>query len=145
EVSDGRPQTDEVVQHFLTNREYFDLPRKHKITISACAAQCNAPEINCIVFIGTRQDGRDGFSWRVGGGLSCTPRIARDLNVFLPQEDALVVSKAILDVWRTDLRYRLSRAKARMKFMVDDYGADGVREAVEKQLGRKLENLHEVP
>src|SRR5438067_1426945 len=145
EIFDCRPQLDEVVQYFLTEREYFDLPRKHKITISTCAAQCNAPEINCIVFIGTRQDGRNGFSLRVGGGLSSTPRIARDLNVFVPQEDALVVSKAILDVWRTDLRYRLSRAKARMKFMVDDYGPDGVREAVEKQLGRPLEPLEEVP
>jgi len=35
-----------------------------KITISSCAAQCNAPEINCIVFIGTRQGGRDGYSLR---------------------------------------------------------------------------------
>jgi ferredoxin-nitrite reductase len=48
-------------------------------------------------------------------------------------------------VWRTDLRYRLSRAKARLKFLVDDYGPEGVREAVEKQLGRKLEDLKEVP
>src|SRR5207237_2038383 len=126
ELFDCRPQLDEVVQHFLTNREYFDLPRKHKITISTCAEQCNAPEINCIVFIGTRQDGRNGFSLRVGGGLSSTPRLARDLNVFVPQEDALPVSKAILDVWRTDLRYRLSRAKVRLNFLVDDYGADGV-------------------
>jgi ferredoxin-nitrite reductase len=146
ELFDCRPQLDEVVSYFLTEREYFDLPRKHKITISTCAEQCNAPEINCIVFIGTRgQDGRNGFSLRVGGGLSSTPRLARDLNVFVPQEDALPVSKAILDVWRTDLRYRLSRAKARLKFLVDDYGADGVREAVEKQLGRKLEDLQEVP
>src|SRR5690348_15730439 len=51
ELFDCRPQLDEVVDFFLTNREYFDLPRKHKITISACPAQCNAPEINCIVFI----------------------------------------------------------------------------------------------
>ena len=145
EIFDCRPQLDEVVQYFLTERDYFDLPRKHKITISTCAAQCNAPEINCIVFIGTQQDGRNGFSLRVGGGLSSTPRIARDLNVFVPQADALAVSKAILDVWRTDLRYRLSRAKARLKFLVDDYGPEGVREAVEKQLGRKLEDLHEVP
>ena len=145
EVFDCRPQLNEVVQYFLTERDYFDLPRKHKITISTCAAQCNAPEINCIVFIGTKQDGRDGFSLRVGGGLSSTPRIARDLNVFVPQADALPVAKAILDVWRTDLRYRLSRAKARLKFLVDDYGPEGVREAVEKQLGRKLEDLHEVP
>jgi ferredoxin-nitrite reductase len=145
EIFDCRPQLDEVVQYFLSERDYFDLPRKHKITISTCAAQCNAPEINCIVFIGTQQDGRNGFSLRVGGGLSSTPRIARDLNVFVPQADALAVSKAILDVWRTDLRYRLSRAKARLKFLVDDYGPEGVREAVEKQLGRKLEDLREVP
>src|SRR5207248_8844116 len=145
ELFDCRQQLDEVVEHFLTNREYFDLPRKHKITISTCAAQCNAPEINCIVFIGTRQNGRNGFSLRVGGGLSSTPRLARDLNVFVPQEDALAVSRAILDVWRTDLRYRLSRAKARLKFLVDDYGAEGVREAVEKQLNRPLEPLVSPP
>jgi ferredoxin-nitrite reductase len=145
ELFDCRPQLDEVVQYFLTERDYFDLPRKHKITISTCAEQCNAPEINCIVFIGTRQDGQNGFSLRVGGGLSSTPRLARDLNVFVPQADALPVSKAILDVWRTDLRYRLSRAKARLKFLVDDYGPEGVLEAVEKQLGRKLERLQSVP
>jgi len=145
ELFDCRPQLDEVVDYFLTNREYFDLPRKHKITISACAAQCNAPEINCIVFIGTRQNGVDGFSLRVGGGLSSTPRLARDLQVFVPQAEALEVARAILDVWRTDLKYRLSRAKARLKFLVDDYGPDGVRSAIEKQLGRPLEPLAETP
>jgi sulfite reductase beta subunit-like hemoprotein len=145
ELFDCRPQLDEVVDFFLTNREYFDLPRKHKITISACPAQCNAPEINCIVFIGTRQNGVNGFSLRVGGGLSSTPRLARDLNVFVPQSEALEVSRAILDVWRTDLKYRLSRAKARLKFLVDDYGPDGVRAAIEKQLGRSLQPLLEVP
>ena len=145
ELFDCRPQLDEVVQYFLSDREYFDLPRKHKITISTCAAQCNAPEINCIVFIGARQNGRDGFSLRVGGGLSSTPRIARDLQVFIPQSEVLEVSRAILDVWRTDLRYRLSRAKARLKFLVDDYGVDGVRTAIEKQLGRPLEPLESTP
>ncbi len=145
ELFDCRPELDEVVQFFLTSRDYFDLPRKHKITISACVAQCNAPELNCIVFVGTRQNGREGYSLRVGGGLSSTPRLARDLNVFVPRTDALEVARAILDVWRSDLRYRLSRAKARLKFLVDDYGPDGVREAVENRLGRALEPLASVP
>src|SRR5919204_5982294 len=101
ELFDCRPQLLEVRDFFLNRREYFDLPRKHKITISTCAYQCNAPEINCVVFIGTKQDGRDGFSLRVGGGLSSTPRIARDLNVFVPKEQTLEVARAILDVWRT--------------------------------------------
>src|SRR5262249_3656183 len=145
ELFDCRAELDEIVTFFLSNRDYFDLPRKHKITISTCPAQCNAPEINCIVFIGTRQDGQNGFSLRVGGGLSSTPRLARDLNVFVAQAEALEVSRAILDVWRTDLRYRLSRAKARLKFLVDDYGPDGIREAIETQLGRPLQPLVEVP
>jgi sulfite reductase beta subunit-like hemoprotein len=145
ELFDCREELDQVVQFFLSERDYFDLPRKHKITISACAAQCNAPEINCIVFIGTRQNGREGYSLRVGGGLSSTPRLARDLGVFLPREDALPVSRALLDVWRTDLKYRLSRAKARMKFLVDDYGPEGVLEAMQSRLGRELEPLVEIP
>jgi sulfite reductase beta subunit-like hemoprotein len=145
ELFDCRPQLDDVVQFFLRERDYFDLPRKHKITIATCAAQCNAPEINCIVFIGARQGGRDGFALRVGGGLSSTPRLARDLNVFVPKDEAREVAQAILDVWRVDLRYRLSRAKARLKFLVDDYGPEGVLEAIEKQLGRKLELLEQVP
>ena len=145
ELFDCRRQLHELVQFFLSNREYFDLPRKHKITISTCAAQCNAPEINCIVFVGARQDGRDGFSLRVGGGLSSTPRLARDLGVFVEQHDALPVARALLDVWRSDLKYRLSRAKARLKFLVDDYGSDGVLSALQAQLGRQLEPLREWP
>ena len=150
ELFDCRPQLSEVVTYFLSHRKYFDLPRKHKITISTCAYQCNAPEINCIVFIGARQPApkrteRLGFSLRVGGGLSSTPRIARDLGVFVEPDDVLPVARAITDVWREDLKYRMSRVKARLKFLVDDYGPEGVRAAIEQRLGRRLEDLAEVP
>ncbi len=150
ELFDCRPQLDEVVQYFLSHREYFDLPRKHKITIATCAYQCNAPELNCIVFTGARQpDGRGGerlgFAVRVGGGLSSTPRIARDLGVWVAPEDVLPTAKAIIDVWREDPKYRLSRAKARLKFLVDDYGPERVRAEVEERLGRPLEDLAASP
>jgi sulfite reductase beta subunit-like hemoprotein len=150
ELFDARPWLRGLVDFFLSERDYFDLPRKHKITMSTCAFQCNAPEINCIVFIGARQPGPDGgerlgFSVRVGGGLSSTPRIARDLGVFVEPQDALPTARAILDVWRGDLKYRVSHAKARLKFLVDDYGVDGVRSAVEERLGHRLEDLAEVP
>ena len=49
---------------------------------------------------------------------------------------------AVTDVWTDDLRYRVSRVKARLKFMVDDIGADGMRERVEARLGRKLADYH---
>jgi ferredoxin-nitrite reductase len=55
------------------------------------------------------------------------------------------VLRAILDAWRTNLTYRLSRVKARLKFMVDDFGAEGMRAEVEKFLGRKLEDLDQPP
>lgn len=150
ELFDCRAQLHEVVTYFISDREYFDLPRKHKITISTCPHQCNAPDINCIAFTGARQPGPDGqerlgFSVRVGGGLSATPRIARDLDVFVEPHEVRETAQAILDVWRTDLKYRLSRAKARLKFMVDDYGPEQVRAKIEERLGRPLETLAQRP
>jgi ferredoxin-nitrite reductase len=84
------------------------------------------------------RDGVEGFGLRVGGGLSSVPRIARDLGVFVPRDETVEVLAALLDAWREDTRYRISRVKARMKFMVDDYGPEGIRAEVERRLGRKL-------
>jgi len=145
ELFDARPLIEEAARFFYGNREYSDLPRKHKITISTCAYQCNAPELNCISLIGVRQGGRDGFALRLGGGLSATPRIARSIGVFIPVTEAMEVLRAILDGWKEDLRYRLSRVKARLKFMVDDYGPEGMRQMIEARLGRKLEDLEQEP
>jgi sulfite reductase beta subunit-like hemoprotein len=138
ELFDCRELVRETADFFLRHREYSDLPRKHKITISACAHQCNAPEMHCIALLGTRREGEPGFGVKVGGGLSTWPRLADDLGVFVPAAAALEVLRAILDVWREDRRYRLSRARARLKFMVDDVGPVRFRERVEERLGRRL-------
>jgi sulfite reductase beta subunit-like hemoprotein len=139
ELFDCRGLVEETAAFFLSRPEYADLPRKHKITISACARQCNAPEIHCIALIGTLDvAGRPGFAVRVGGGLSSFPRLADDLGVFVPREEAIPVLQAIVDVWRGDRRYRLSRARARLKFMVDDLGPAVFRGRVEERLGRRL-------
>jgi sulfite reductase beta subunit-like hemoprotein len=145
ELFDATPLIREAASFFYGNREYSDLPRKHKITISTCAYHCNAPAINCIALVGTLKDGRRGYAVRVGGGLSSAPRISQHLNVFVPESEALEVLCAILDAWRTNLQYRMSRAKARLKFMVDDYGPEGMRAEVERVLGRQLEDLPEAP
>lgn len=131
---------DEAANFFIENREYSDLPRKHKITISACPHQCNAPEIHCIALIGAPREGRPGFAVRVGGGLSTWPRLSDDLGVWIPAEEALTALRAIVDVWRLDLKYRMSRAKARLKFMVADLGPEAFRARVEERLGRRLED-----
>src|SRR4029077_10440345 len=134
----------EAAALFYGNPDYSDLPRKHKISITACADSCAAPEIKCIGLQGALRDGAEGFGVLVGGGLSSVPRIARDLGVWVPKQEAVEVMAAILDEWREDLRYRVSRVKARLKFMVDDIGAEGVRERVERRLGRTLED-YELP
>jgi ferredoxin-nitrite reductase len=91
--------------------------------------------------VGVIKDGRKGFAVRIGGGLSSTPRISRDMGVFVPYEEALEVLRAIIDCWKENPRYRLSRVKARLKFMVDDYGVEEYRRMVEERLGRKLEDF----
>jgi sulfite reductase beta subunit-like hemoprotein len=145
EAFDATPLIHEAVEFFQGHPDYSDLPRKHKITISTCAYHCNAPAINCIALVGTVKDGRQGYAVRVGGGLASSPRISQHLNVFVPEDEALQVLRGILDAWRTNLKYRVSRAKARLKFMVDDYGADGMRAEVERVLERPLEDLAEPP
>src|ERR1700689_3735076 len=145
EVFDVTPIIAETAQFFYGNREYSDLPRKHKISIASCPHQCNAPEINCVALIAMLKDGRDGFAVRVGGGQSSTPRLSRHLGVFVAREHSLEVLRAIIDVWRLSTRYRVSRVKARLKFMIDDYGVTGFRALVEERLGRKLPDLAEMP
>src|SRR6266571_2850141 len=100
EAFDVSPVVEEASAFFAGNPEYMDLPRKHKITIAACPAQCDMPEINCISLIGVVRDRREGFAVRVGGGLSTVPRLARDLGVWIRQEDALPVLRALLDAWK---------------------------------------------
>jgi ferredoxin-nitrite reductase len=138
ELFDAAPVVEEAARFFYGNPDYSDLPRKHKISIAACAHRCNAPEINCISLVGVLRNGEPGFAVLVGGGLSSVPRIARGLGVFVRPDEALPVLRALLDAWKEDLTYRVSRVKARMKFMVDDYGSEGMRAEVERRLGYAL-------
>jgi len=141
ELFDPTPVLDEAAEFFYGNPDYSDLPRKLKIAITACPDACSAPEINCIALIGAIKDGREGFGVLVGGGLSSVPRIAKDLGIWVAKEDAITLLAAILDEWREDLRYRVSRVKSRLKFMIDDIGPEGMRALVEQRLGRTFEDF----
>jgi ferredoxin-nitrite reductase len=141
ELFDATGVVDAAVEEFYGNPKWSNLPRKHKYTIATCPDRCNAPEINDVALIGAVKDGREGFAVRVGGGLSSVPRIAQDMGVFVPKEEAIELLGAITGAWSDDLRYRVSRVKARLKFMVDDIGADGLRARVEERLGRTLEDF----
>ncbi len=145
ELFDASPTVTAAADLFYGNPDWANLPRKHKYSISACPDRCNAPEINCISLIGVVHEGREGFAVLVGGGLSSVPRIARELGAFIPKEQANEILGAITSVWSEDLRYRVSRVKARLKFMVDDIGPEGMRERVEARLGRRLSDYALAP
>lgn len=144
ELFDSTAVVEAATAEFYGNPAWANLPRKHKYSIASCADRCNAPEINCVSLVGTLREGREGYAVLVGGGLSSVPRLARDLGVFVPKEEATEVLGAVTSVWSEDLKYRMSRVKARLKFMVDDLGAGGMLERVEAKLGRTLER-HELP
>jgi sulfite reductase (ferredoxin) len=141
ELFDSSDVVQSAADFFYGNPDFADLPRKHKYTIASCSDRCNAPEINCIALVGAIHEGREGFAVLVGGGLSSVPRLGRELGVFVPKELAVEVLAAITSAWSEDLRYRVSRVKARLKFMIDDIGPEGMRERVEGRLGRTLEDF----
>ncbi len=145
ELFDSTPVVEAATAEFYGNQEWANLPRKHKYSIASCPDRCNAPEINCVSLVGVLHAGREGYAVQVGGGLSSVPRIARDLGVFVPKEDANEILGTVTTVWSEDLKYRMSRVKARLKFMVDDIGAEGMLERVESKLGKTLERFELPP
>src|SRR6266699_2060573 len=140
ELFDSTPVVEGATAEFYGNPAWANLPRKHKYSIASCTDRCNAPEINCVSLVGVLHEGREGYGVQVGGGLASVPRIARDLGVFIPKEQSNEILGAVTSVWSEDLKYRMSRVKARLKFMVDAIGPEGIRERVEARLGRKLED-----
>jgi sulfite reductase (ferredoxin) len=126
----------------LLNPDFSNLPRKYKTAVSGCSKHCTLHEINDVSFVGMRHDdGRIGFDLWVGGGLSTNPKLAQRLGVFVPPEDTVEVWSAVTKVFR-DWGYRRSRNRARLKFLVDDWGVEKFREILEGEdfLGRKLED-----
>jgi sulfite reductase (ferredoxin) len=112
---------------------FGNLPRKFKTAISGCASHCTVHEVNDVSFVGVLgPDGTAGFDVWVGGGLSTNPMIARRLGAFATPEQVPVVWAGIADLFR-DYGYRRLRTRARIKFLVADWGAEKFREVLEKE------------
>ncbi len=141
EVVDATPQLQEVHDSFIGDPAFSNLPRKYKTTMSGCAAQCTVHEINDVAFVGVRSyRGEPGFDLWVGGGLSTNPMIGQRLGAFVRPEQVAEVWAGVTSVFR-DYGYRRLRHRARMKFLVADWGAERFREVLEKEyLGYALED-----
>ncbi|MFM1651439.1 nitrite/sulfite reductase [Brevibacillus sp. B_LB10_24] len=138
EVLDTRPIIKELEQFFLLNRDFSNLPRKYKMSISANVYNAAHAQINDLAFspakktIGTEEV--VGFHVWVGGGLSAKPYLAQQLDVFCRPEEVVKVAAGVTTLFR-DFGYRQKRTHARLKFLVADWGAEKFREELVKLIG----------
>ena len=139
EIVDGTPAIDAIQARYIGSPEFSNLPRKFKTAISGSPVQDVEHEVNDISFIGVvhPQHG-PGFDVWVGGGLSTNPMLAQRLGVWVPLSDVPDVWAAVIGVYR-DYGYRRLRTRARIKFLVADWGVDKFRQVVEEEyLSRPL-------
>ena len=119
--------------YFTGNREYANLPRKFKMSVTGCLEDCAQAEINDIGMLPARlEDGTLGFNVRVGGGLSDGPRMASDIDVFVRPEEAVEITRGIAQVYG-ELGDRENRWTCRMRYLVQELGPEGFREELEKR------------
>jgi len=131
EVLDPTWAIDEIVRRYIGKPDFADLPRKYKTAISGL--QDVAHEINDIAFIGVNHpEHGPGLDLWVGGGLSTNPMLAQRVGAWVPLEEVPEVWAAVTSVFR-DYGYRRLRSKARLKFLIKDWGIEKFREVLETE------------
>ena len=133
ELIDATPQIEEVQRRYIGDAAFSNLPRKFKSVMSGCPAQCTVHEINDVAFVGVLSaSGEPGYDLWVGGGLSTNPMIGKRLGAFVRPEQVAEVWAGVVSVFR-DYGYRRLRHRARIKFLVADWGPERFREVLEKE------------
>ncbi len=132
EVIDATPQIETTTARWVGDPSFSNLPRKFKSVMSGCTAQCTVHEINDIAFVGvTGPYGEPGYDLWVGGGLSTNPMIAKRLGAFVQPDQVPEVWAGVTSVFR-DYGYRRLRHRARLKFLIADWGPEKFLEVLEK-------------
>ncbi|WP_205845128.1 nitrite/sulfite reductase [Mycobacterium tuberculosis] len=131
EVLDPTWAIEEIVRRYIGKPDFADLPRKYKTAISGL--QDVAHEINDVAFIGVNDpEHGPGLDLWVGGGLSTNPMLAQRVGAWVPLGEVPEVWAAVTSVFR-DYGYRRLRAKARLKFLIKDWGIAKFREVLETE------------
>ncbi|MDF1705538.1 MAG: nitrite/sulfite reductase [Aeromicrobium sp.] len=148
EIIDARPAIDAIESRYIGDQAFSNLPRKFKSAISGHPGHDVVPQINDIAFIGAvHPEHGPGFDVWVGGGLSTNPMLAQRLGAWVPIAEVPQVWEGIVSIFR-DYGYRRLRARARLKFLVADWGIEKFRDVLQTEyLDRELIDLDapEVP
>jgi sulfite reductase (ferredoxin) len=139
EIIDPTPAVTEINERFIGDPAFSNLPRKFKTAITGHPSQDVAPEINDISFVGVvHPDHGPGFDLWVGGGLSTNPMLAQRLRVWVRLEEVADVWAGVIGLFR-DYGYRRLRSRARLKFLVADWGTEKFLRVLEDEyLHRRL-------
>jgi sulfite reductase (ferredoxin) len=134
ELIDATQEITAITERYIGHSAFSNLPRKFKSSISGCAAQCTHHEINDVSFAAVRHPvtGEVGYDLWVGGGLSTNPMIARRLGAFVRPGQVPEVWAGVTSLFR-DYGYRRLRHRARIKFLVADWGPERFREVLEEE------------
>ena len=150
EIVDASPLALAIDRELGGVKEFYNLPRKFKISIAGCKSWCTWPEINDVAFTAATRKrlGRPpevGFSLRVGGGLSTSPHLAVRLNAFVRREQVVRVARGVAEIFRDSATLRQSRERARLKFLFlqEDWTADRFLEELERKIGFSLDPAEE--
>ncbi|MFI8100154.1 nitrite/sulfite reductase [Streptomyces sp. NPDC086023] len=139
EIIDGTPAIDEIYRRIVGNKDFSNLPRKFKSAVSGSPLLDVAHEINDIAFVGVNHpEHGPGFDVWVGGGLSTNPKLGVRLGTWVSLDEVPDVYTGVISIFR-DYGYRRLRTRARLKFLVADWGAEKFRQVLEDEyLKRKL-------
>jgi len=131
EIIDPTPAIADIRERYIGDPQYANLPRKFKTALTGHPLQDVVPEINDVAFVGVEHpEHGPGFDLWVGGGLSTNPMLAVRLGAWVPRDEVAEVWAGVVGVFR-DYGYRRLRSRARLKFLVADWGPEKFRQVLE--------------
>ncbi len=133
EILDGTSALQEIQRRYLGNPDFSNLPRKFKTALTGHPSHDVSPETNDVSFVGTNHpEHGPGFDLWVGGGLSTNPMLAQKLGVWIPVDEVADIWEGVVSIFR-DYGYRRLRSRARLKYLVADWGVEKFREVLENE------------
>jgi sulfite reductase (ferredoxin) len=141
ELIDASPIAREIAHHLTANPDFYNLPRKFKISATGCPSWCTYPEINDIGLTPVVRDGEVGYSLRVGGGLSNEPHLAVRLDAFVRPDQAVRAARGVTEIFRDQQVLRESRDRARLKylFMREGWTPESFLDELNRRIGFRLD------
>lgn len=137
ELLDASPVVREFTRLFVGNKAYTNLPRKFNVTITGCRENCTHAESQDIALTPATKEiegeSVEGFNVAIGGKMgSGGYRIASPLDLFVRPAEAAQLCSLITLIFR-DHGFRESRTRARLAFLIEDWGVERFRRELERR------------